>query len=152
LAVFRSSSQSESLTKEKAKMSVNLHRFFLSKMAGNINELELKGGTVNWEGGFLSYTAPDSETLLRFKNTTVDSLFEDSLQLSVESWNKLMKSHPNGSSLFQQLTQPFRSNPNVEIHTDVVALRVIFLGSKIAVQDAMQAVASALYKNIPIDG
>ena len=133
-------------------MSVSLHNFFLSKMAGNINELETKGGTVKWESGFLYYTAPSSETLMRFKTNAVDCLFEDSLQLSVESWNKLMTTHPNGGSLFQQLTQPFRSNPNVEIHTDMVALKVILLGFKVAVQDAMQAVASALYNNIPIDG
>ena len=140
------------MTKEKSQMSVSLHRFFLSKMASNINELETKGGTVNWDSGFLYYTAPNSETLMRFKNNAVDCLFEDSLQLSVETWNKLMTTHPNGCSLFQQLTQPFRSNPNVEIHTDVVALKVILLGFKVAVQDAMQAVASALYNNIPIDG
>jgi len=136
--------------KEKAQMSINLHRFFLSKMGGNIHELESKGGTVNWDCGFLSYTAPDSETLMRFKSAT-DCLFEDSLQLSSESWNKLMTSNPSGSNLFQQLTQPFRSNPKVEIHTDMVALRVIILGFKVAVQDAMQAVSSALYKSIPVD-
>ena len=139
------------MTEEKSQMSINLHKFFLSKMTGTINELETKGGKINWDNGFLHYTAPNSETLMRFKTTAVDCLFEDTLQLSVESWNKLMAFFPNGSNLFQQLTLPFNSNPNVEIYTDMAALKVTFFGFKAAVQDAVQAIGSALYKDIPID-
>ena len=133
-------------------MSTTLHKFFLSKMGEHVKELETKGGTVYWENDFLVFSAPNTPLLAYFKNNTIYCLFEDTLQLSVGSWNKFMSLRPDGSSLFQQLIQPFHANPNVEIHTDMAASEVIIVGFKVAVQDAKKAIASEVCRVIPVDG
>ena len=148
----RSATQSQNLIEDKAKMSTILHKFFLSRMGENMKELEAKGGIVNWDNGFLMFAAPNTGLLAYFKNKTIYCLLEDTLQLSVDSWNKFMSLRPDGSSLFQQLIQPFHSNPNVEIHTDMATSEVILVGFKVAVQDTKQSIASEICKVIPVDG
>ena len=106
-----------------------------------------------WENGYLQISAPSTEMLDQFQSRAVSCLFEDSLQLSADSWNNFVSQHPDGSSLFKQwLTHPFCSNPNVQIHLNESTFELIFVGRRVAVQDAKQTMTSEVCRVIPVDG
>ena len=149
---FRFLTQSQTFVKHQHKMSATLHSFFLAKMAGYTKEFKAKGGLVIWENGYLQLSAPSTEILDHYQSRAVSCLFEDSLQLSEGSWNNFVLQNSDGSSLFKQwLTHPFCSSPNVQIHPNDSTFELIFVGRRVAVQDAKQTMASEVCRVMPVD-
>ena len=133
-------------------MSAALHRFFLKKMANNIEAFKGNGGTIQWENDVLTCTAPDTDTVAYFKDQSIACLDEESIMLSPDKWNLFMSSHPDGSNLFKQLVRPFRSNPNIEIEPVMSTSEVLCVGLKGAVRDAKLTLVPELYKELSVHG
>ena len=150
--LFRSLSQSQNVVDYKNTMSLALHKFFVKRMATNIETFKAKGGTTHWENDVLTCTAPDTDTMACFKNESIACLDQEDISVSPEKWNVFMSTHPDGSSLFKQLVRPFRTNPNVVIEPVTSTLKVSCVGLKVAVRDAKLALASELYKELLVDG
>ena len=66
------------------------------------------------------------------------------MKLSPAQWNQLMCVGPRGSSLFQKLVAPFKTNPNVSIQLQTEELAIYFVGVREAVSSAYQHVQDGL--------
>ena len=75
---------------------------------------------------------------------------EELIQLESGEWNLLTTVNPTGSSLYQELTLPFKANPNVRIELLPVKVAVRLTGQKDAVESAHSHFKSQLQRHIPI--
>lgn len=72
------------------------------------------------------------------------------LKLGPDQWNKLMNVGPHGTSLFQELIGPFKSNPNVTIQSQIDQLSIQFVGVRDAVWSAYKHIANQVNKELPV--
>ncbi len=70
--------------------------------------------------------------------------------LQPSQWNQLMRIDQDGSSLFQQLSLPFKTNPNVTIEPLIDQRSVRFRGVPEAVFSAHEHFADTLNKELHI--
>ena len=71
--------------------------------------------------------------------------------LSAAQCNLLTAVNPGGSSLYQELIRPFKSNPNVKIELLLAEVSIQFSGQRAAVEDAQSYFKSYLQRHIPIE-
>ena len=72
------------------------------------------------------------------------------IQLKSAEWNLLTAVNPAGSSLYQELTEPFKTNPNVKIDLLPSEVAVRFSGQKEAVESAHNHFKSRLQRHITV--
>lgn len=72
------------------------------------------------------------------------------MALQPTQWNQLMKVEHDGSSHFQQLSAPFKTNPNVRIEPQINEHSLRFVGSCDAVISAYKHFSDALNKELHI--
>jgi O-acetyl-ADP-ribose deacetylase (regulator of RNase III)/RNA recognition motif-containing protein len=73
------------------------------------------------------------------------------IQLRSAEWNLLTSVNPAGSSLYQELTEPFKTNPNVKIDLLPSKVAIQLTGQKDAVESAHCHFKSQLQGHIPIE-
>lgn len=73
------------------------------------------------------------------------------IQLTSTQWNLLTAVNSVGSSLYMELYQPFKANPNVKVELLLAELAVAFTGKQDAVDDAHNHFRTNLQRHIPIE-
>ena len=86
-----------------------------------------------------------------FFSAVVAEKFKDVIQLSSAECNLLTAINSAGSSLYQQLIQPFKANPNVKIELVLSEVAVHFTGEQEAVKSAHSHFRDNLQRHIPIE-
>ena len=76
---------------------------------------------------------------------------QELLPLTSAQCNLLTSVNPGGSSLYQGLTEPFKTNPNVKIDLLLAEMAVRFTGQRDAVESAHWHFRSQLQRHIPIE-
>ena len=70
---------------------------------------------------------------------------------SPEQWNRLLTVDAVGNSLFQELTYPFKSNPNVQIQPLYEKQVIVVTGAIEAVTIAKEHIEKGLIKDTSVD-
>ena len=132
--------------------SAQLNKFLLDRMDLKLREFKSFSGSVRWSSDYLTIEAPSAAAINQFEANVLDLLDEDKIILSSSDWNKLMLMRPDHTSLFQQLSLPYRTNPNVRIELHDSTLSICIVGMREAVNDVKNTILSKLSKNITVVG
>ncbi len=76
---------------------------------------------------------------------------KDSLLLSPADWNRLMISGPSGRLLYQDVIEPYKTNPDIHITEDISNRTVFFTGLPEAVNSAYTRVATEVFKELIVE-
>lgn len=76
---------------------------------------------------------------------------QDTIHLNSTQCNLLTAIRPSGTSLYQELMQPFKANPNVKIELLLAEVSLCFTGKKDAVESASSHFSAHLQQLIPVE-
>lgn len=119
-----------------------------------IKDSQSHGVTVSHENGQLIISGPSPE-IVQSLALKIDQFSEMILPVTASQWNQLMSIPSNGLSKFQELKEPFETNPNVTMiplaKSDKDAGPVIlFVGTVDAVSSAHRCFVAALSKTLEL--
>ena len=75
---------------------------------------------------------------------------ESSLTLSPADWNRLMIAGPSGRMLYQDVIEPYKTNPGIHIREDMISRTIFFTGSPEAIASAYSRVTGEVYRELTI--
>ena len=73
------------------------------------------------------------------------------IQLTSVQWNLLTAFDSAGSSLYQEVVQPFKTNPNVKVELLLDEVAVHFTGKQDAVESAHRHFNINLQRHVPVE-
>ena len=134
------------VTDKSVYAHVNFHQPMSAQNAVSmLNNSVIDGTTIRVK--LARMKSPNAET----KSIERDN-YEKVLKLDPNQWNTLMLVNPNsGTSLFQDVISPYKSNPNVIIQLVHENQSVKFSGKFDAVEDAYSTLKRQLNKELPVD-
>ena len=73
------------------------------------------------------------------------------IQLTSAQWNLLTAVNSAGSCLYQEVVQPFKTNPNVKVELLVDKVAIHFTGKQDAVESAHSHFSTNLQRHVPVE-
>ena len=132
-------------------MNIHLYTFIRKRCPADIEQFEGEGGIFSYREGNAIASAPTKELVDTFIYRVVSNFEEYTLSLNAQQWNQLMSVGPKGKPLFSEVSLPFTTNPNIEIHHLHEQLAIRFIGIHDAVFSAHKHFTDELKKEYPVE-
>ena len=134
-------------------MSPQLFQFIEHHQAGKeLAVFRSRGGLFHYNGSVAMIQTTNGQKLAYFVQQTLDRYKEHSLPCSPDQWNRLTLISAQGTRMMNELREPFKSDPNVQIHelSTPGQLQVLFVGTCDAVDSAFGHFCAALNKEVQV--
>ena len=124
------------------------------KLFDVIKEYQGSGVVTSHENSQLTISGPSQE-LIESLALKMDEFSEETLHLTPGQWNQIMSIPSKGLSKFQEMNEPFKTNPNVTVIPVGITQKdttpvILFVGTVEAVGSAHRCFAAILNKKLAL--